>query len=415
MKLFAHQQRFIDKNPDRAMLVWETGTGKTVAACEWAKSKKRPAGRKLVACPKSIIGKWEKALKEWKVFYVDVVSRDEIKTIDLSKYQSLILDEGQDFASPLFDKKRPPSDRARVVYDWVKTHENGHILILTATPVRSTPWNIHTLGAYLRIFWDIREFRDEFFYLTDLYGHMHYEKVKGWQKLIRPYVESISDIVLMQDCVDVPQETHQVINIDWSKKHEEELKAQYLEPAAEWHARHRMENGDTKYKRLEDICDGYRKVIVVCFYRDQIDEYAKKLSKERLVFVLHGGVKDQDKVIQDAQDADDCIFIIQASMGSGFDADKFSVVVFASMSFRYVDYVQMKGRVKRIHNLHDVTFIHLLAGKCDRAVYDTIQNNKDFDVHDYLKRTPGSPKEKEKERAERDPDSFGVVPLAPPF
>jgi len=397
------------------MLVWETGTGKTVAACEWLKSEKRPKGPKLVACPKSIIGKWKDALKEWGVKDATVVSRDDVKKIDLSLYTSQVLDEAQDFASPLFEKKRAPSARAAAIYNNIKKNRDTHILLLTATPVRSTPWNIHTLAAYLRVFWELYDFRNEFFYLTDLYGHLHYEKRGGWQTKIRPYIESIADIVLLEECTDVPIETHQVEKIEWTKEDEKALKDQYLEPAAEWHARHRAENGKKKLDKVEEICDGYRKVIVVCYYREQIAEYEKKLGNDRQVFVLHGGVKDQDAVIKAAQEADDCIFIIQASMGSGFDADKFSVVLFASMSFRYVDYVQMKGRVKRIHNLHPVTFIHLLAGKCDRAIYKTIQANKDFDVHDYLKRAPGATEDEEEERAGRDSEDFGVVPLAPPF
>jgi hypothetical protein len=130
--------------------------------------------------------------------------------------------------------------------------------------------------------------------------------------------------------------------------------------------------------------DGYRKVIVVAYYREQIDDYVARIGDNRQVFVLTGSVKNQDAVIQDAREADDCVFIIQAQMGAGFDAGEFSVVIFASMSFRYVDYVQMKGRVKRINNLHENTFIYLLGGKNDQAVYNSIQQNKDFDVHDYL-------------------------------
>lgn len=73
-------------------------------------------------------------------------------------------------------------------------------------------------------------------------------------------------------------------------------------------------------------------------------------------------------------------------MGAGFDASEFSIVIFASLSFKYVDYVQMKGRVKRINNLHENHFIHILAGKCDEAVYTAIMKGTDFDVH-YVSQT----------------------------
>lgn len=340
----------------------------------------------LIVCPKAIVGKWEVDIKEWNV-KARVITRDEIKGLndkELDTYQAIVLDEAQDFASPLFDGKR--SKRAEVVYNYVKRNKYAHVLLLSATPVRSTPWNIHTLACFLGKYWDVKDFRSKFFYLTDMFGVMHWEKRKGWQKTIRPFIEEISDIVLMEECIDVPIQHNQVVEIPWTKQQEAELAQQmYEEPSAEWHSRHRMENGKEKMEKLEKITNGYRKTIVVCHYRSQIDEYSKYLeSKGRLVFTLHGGTKDQHEVIEEAKSSDDCVFIVQAQMGAGFDASEFSIVIFASMSFRYVDYVQMKGRVKRINNLHENTFIHLIGGECDQAVYDTIQENRDFDVHDYM-------------------------------
>lgn len=379
--LYAHQQKFLDKNPDRALLVWETGTGKTVAACEWL--KKRPKLPALIVCPKGIVEKWRRDLVT-EGATAHVVSRDTVKVMDISKYRAIVLDEAQDFASPLFSKAR--SARATKIYNHIKDFPETNVLLLTATPIRSTPWNIHTLAVYIGKFWPVRDFRNTFEHMTDKYGRMHYELNKGWQKAVRPYTESIADIVLMKDCVDVPVQHSQVVRLPWSPKQENALGEQYLEAAAEWHARHRAENGVEKLTELKKILDGYRKAIVVCHYTSQIAEYAAELGKDRTVYVLQGATKDQDQVIQDAREADDCVFIIQASMGAGFDAAEFSVVIFASMSFKYVDYVQMKGRVKRINNLHENLFIHMLGGKCDEAVYGAIQKNKDFDVHDYLAR-----------------------------
>lgn len=383
MELYKHQQRFITKNPDKALLVWETGTGKTIVACEWIKL--RVPVKTVVICPKAIIKKWQRDLKESGAV-ADVFSRDQIKKEDIKGYGCIVIDEAQDFASPLFNKDR--SERATIIYKRLRENPRINILLLTATPVRSTPWNIHTLAVYIGIFWDIQNFQRDFFYFTDMFGRFHWEKKNGWQKQIRPLVEEIADIVLMSDCVDVPKQHHQVQEIPWTKDQEDLLKGQgYQEPIQAWHARHRAENGHKKFKELEKIVNGYRKVIVVCHYRAQIEDYEKRLSSSRLVYTLTGDTKDQDKVIQEAREADDCIFIIQAQMGAGFDAGEFSVVVFASMSFRYVDYVQMKGRVKRINNLHENTFIHLLNGKNDVAIYDTIQQNKDFDVHEYINKS----------------------------
>lgn len=376
---YLHQQRFINKNPNRALLVWEGGLGKTYAGCLWL--KKREDINALVVCPKAIISKWKRDLIQEGI-KADVCSRDDIKKIELKNYGALVIDEAQDHASEIFGKGR--SQRTTALYNYVRQHPKAHILLLTATPVRSTPWNIHTLAVYLGVFWEPKKFREEFFHLTDIFGRLHYEKNKDWRTKIRPYIESIADIVLMSDVVDVPIQHEKIIPVKWTKAQEKTLDQQYLEPSAEWHARHRAENGKEKFNALKEITDKYRKAIVVCYYTEQLRQYAEWIGEDRQVFVLSGSTKDQDKVIADAQASDDCIFLVQASMGAGFDADKFSVVVFASMSFKYIDHAQMKFRVKRIHNLHENTFIYLLGGKCDNAVYDSILAGKDFDPMEYL-------------------------------
>ena len=144
-----------------------------------------------------------------------------------------------------------------------------------------------------------------------------------------------------------------------------------------------MEQGDRKLEALKELVTGYRKAIVVCYYTSQIEEYAKELSKERQVYVLQGATKDQDAVISAAREADDCVFLLQASMGAGFDATEFSVMIFASQSFKFVDDVQARGRILRMHDLHENEYIYLLGGKCDEAVYKTIQAGHDFHPPSY--------------------------------
>lgn len=400
-KLYPHQQRFIDKNPNRAMLVWEMQTGKTLAGCEWIKLRQKT--KILVACPKSIIKKWKRELKEAGA-KADVVSRDEIKKIDLKNYGGLVLDEAQDFFSPAFTKQR--SARTTAVYNYIKHHPKAHILLLSATPIRSTSWNCHTAACFLGIFWDVKKFRDKFFYMTDMFGRYHYEPKKTWRKDIRPYLESISDIVLAKDVVEIPKKEHEVIKISWTKQQEDNLKKKYLEPVQEFNERRRAEQSYEKWKKIKEIIDGYRKVILIVYFREQIDDYVKRIGSDRQVFVLHGGVKDQDKVIEDAKASDDCVFIVQASMGAGFSASEFSVMIYASMSFKYVDFIQSSGRMNSIANLHPNKYIYLLGGKTDLAVYKAILAGNDFNPHSYMleytddERATGTPTIKEKERSQ---------------
>ncbi len=380
--LYKHQERFLKSNPDRALLLWEMQTGKSRAACEWLKL--RPRRKAIVICPKAIVEKWKRELKEWGA-KADVISMSQLHKTNFNDYQTLILDEAQHFASPLFTAGR--SKRTESIYTFVRKNPDAHILLCTATPIRSTPWNAQTLGTFIGHYWDWRQFRKTFFYFTDIFGRWHWEPKSDWRVQIRPYIERISDIVLFSDCIDVPTDPEpQVIKLPWTPDDEKMLSMEYMEPSKEWHARHRAEQGRKKYEKIMEIMDGYRKAIIVCYYTEQIDKYVEWIGKERQVFVLDGRTKDQDATIEAAKKADDAIFLIQASMGAGFSASEFSVVIFASMSFRFVDYVQMTGRVKVINNLHKNTFYFLLGGKNDQAVYTQVMKGLDFHPPAYMLR-----------------------------
>ncbi len=379
-KLYQHQIRYLnDRNFDRDLIVHETGTGKSVIAICWIKL--RPKMKVLIACPKAIKEKWRRDLIEWDV-EADIVSRDEIKKTDLKNYGAIVLDEAQDFFSPAFTKQR--SARTTVVYEYLRSHPSAHVLLLSATPIRSSAYNLHTAACFLGTLWPVKAFTNKFFHMSTLFGRYHYEPNKTWRKDIRPYLESISDIVLAKEVADIPKQDHRVIHIAWTKQQEQSLKGKYLEPVAEFNERRRAEQGVYKWNKLKELIDGYRKVIVVVYFRDQIDDYVKRLGNDRQVFVLHGDTKDQNEVIEQAKQADDAVFFLQASLAAGFDASEFSVMIFASMSYKYVDYVQSQGRIRRINNLHENSYIYLLAGRTDNAVFKTVLAGNDFNPHHYM-------------------------------
>ena len=81
MKLYKHQQNFIDKNPDKALLVWDTGTGKSLTAIHWL--LKRKSKKSLLICPKNIVKKWERELKEHDLQDVDILTYQTLPTQSL--------------------------------------------------------------------------------------------------------------------------------------------------------------------------------------------------------------------------------------------------------------------------------------------------------------------------------------------
>lgn len=407
--LYDWQKDFLNNHDkDRVLLCAEAGTGKTIAGICWMKLRSKV--KTLVIAPRSTVKKWREELDKWGV-KADVISTDYIKKTDLRNYGALVVDECQNFCSALFDKTR--SYRSTILYNHIRQHPNVHVFLASATPIRSKPENLHTLLCYLGVYWDRKKFRDEFLHLTNKFGRIHYEPNSDWRKKIRPYLEKHAHIVLMSDCVDVPVHEYKVINIKWTKKQENELKKQqYEEPAKEWHTRHRLEQGDNKWKEVQKILDGNRKVVLVCFYLDQIEDYRKRIGDNRQVFVLTGSTKDQGQVVTDANESGDCVLLIQAGLGQGFDLDKFSVQIFASMSFAFVHLIQMEARINRIHNLHPNQYIYLLGGKNDESVYKQLKKGFDFHPPAYYNdsngRTTGITEDIKKGRSEGNPESVGV-------
>ena len=111
---------------------------------------------------------------------------------------------------------------------------------------------------------------------------------------------------------------------------------------------------------------------------DLLSAFGKMLEKDRQTYVVYGGTKGQEEILKEANEVDECFLVVQASLGIGWDANTFSCVIFTSMSYKVRDFVQFKGRVRRINDLHPVHYYYLHGGRCDKQVYKTIQAGRDF-------------------------------------
>jgi superfamily II DNA or RNA helicase len=369
MKLLQHQIKYAKGYPDKGFLVHEGGSGKSVCACVWLHDGRDKDA--LVVCPKKIVGKWQNELKKWGT-KATVVSKEEFKKLPVKLWSAKVIDEADEFASPLFVAKKR-SQLSTALYELTKAYPDIPTLLLTATPIRSNPWNLHTLLVFLGKYIDWKEWREAFFNLERMpyLPRPAYIPKPDWRKHIREVLEKYADIVLLKDCVDeLPPITEEKIKVE-TPKYIKSLDAKAFFDEHRWEQQNKVEH-------ILEVGKEYRKVLVVAYYREQLDILEKELKKDRQTFVIHGGVKNQEEVIKQAQESDECFFLCQASIGAGFDADSFSCVVFASMSYAVRDFIQMRFRVRRIHNLHPVKYYYLIGGRCDKAVLNNIEKGKDF-------------------------------------
>ena len=369
MLLFKHQEKYAKGYPNKELVVHEGGTGKTICACVWLKDGRDKDA--LVVCPKRVVEKWHEALTAWGT-KATVLSKEQFKKTPLKIWSALVIDEADEFASPLFGRGR--SQLATTLYRLVSKSPSRPILLLTATPIRSTPWNLHTLLVFLGVYIDWKLWRARFFSLErrPFLPRPTWLPKKEWRKMIRPTLEKYSDIVLLKDCVgSLPAVKEVTIKTKPRRKLIEEPWD------VNFYDKHRIEQ-DNKVDSILEISRSYRKVLVVAYYVEQVEQLEEELSNRRQTFAVHGKTIKQEQVLKEANESDECFLIVQASLGAGFDADSFSCVVFASMSFKARDFVQMKYRVRRIHNLHPVVYYYLIGGICDAKVKQTIELGRDF-------------------------------------
>lgn len=373
MKPYPYQQKFIDENPRKALLAWEMRVGKSLPAAIWIDHPCR-AGNTYIITPKQ-------NKKDWLAFgtKATVLTKEEFKKARITNPTALVIDELHYFGSPLFIKGR--SQLSTALYNLIKNNPTVDVLGLTGTPVRQDAWSLHSLLCYIGVYYDWKQWRNKFFelkYMPFLTRPAYFPR-SDWRTNIRPYIEKHCNILSLKDVVEyLPPITPVMVEIKQPK---------YVLPKDEivtWTHEHLHEQ-QNKYKEILKL--DYRKILVVAHYTAQIDELAKILSKEKPVYILDGRTKDADKTKREAQEADDCYFIVQSSMGFAFDAWMFGAMVFASMSHSVLNHTQMAGRLRNTAHLKPYNIYYLLGGRWDKRILACIEAGKDFNPHLYDRST----------------------------
>ena len=211
----------------------------------------------------------------------------------------------------------------------------------------------------------------------------------------------------LNDFFDVPEQTHKTVEIELSgeqKRAMRELSFSEADPLVRRARLRTIENGVLYGKKIEEL-EGktdkmtsetklfkskkidyilerameFPKLLIFANYTAQINEIAKALRKEEYtVSTLTGQTKDRTfiKTVNDSPDPH--IIIAQSSISSGYELPSFPCVIYASKSWRYVDYEQSMGRVLRANHLKKNLYIHLVVKGCDGDCHDTIMSGQDF-------------------------------------
>lgn len=391
IRLYNHQRRLVDANPERCLLAHGTGTGKTITSLALCAKNNATA---LIVVPKPVKRKWEKAVKTMGV-QADVMTRDrfriDIKDIPLNKYDTLIIDEvHHGFASM-------QAQLHKKALWFIKASNITYVWLLTATPYTSSYWSVYAIAKLLGYRWNYQEFRNRFFF-EQWFGRRSVWQPRGdKQQEIAELVKKIGDTVSLQECADVPEQTIDTEYFEKTaeqKRAEKEVLVNESNPLVRTTKYHQIASGvqkgneftpnqtfkSTKNDRIIEYCERMNKVVVFSRYNQHLQVLKEQLDKKKIsCAIINGAESDKETIIEQANNADRFVLLINAACAEGYELPTFDFTIFASLSYSFVSYQQALGRTLRINRLKKNYYLIMLTeDSVDEAVWDSVRRKEEF-------------------------------------
>jgi superfamily II DNA or RNA helicase len=385
--LYNHQKTLLDKNPDKHLLAWECGTGKTLASLKIAEKNQTSL---LVITPKLLKENWQRALIDYPFEY-KLLTKEEFKkeAPTLEKYEAVIIDEAHHFAGI---KSKLSKNMAK----YLKIHNIKYRWLLTATPFLSTPWNIYTLANLLGCNINYYSFKNKFFNDVRMGNRLVPVVKKGSDEILKRMILEIGSTIKLDACADIPPQTYETEFFDTTPAQVKAIK-NLKEPIhiTKWTKTHQIMGGtlkgdgytedliigSPKLDRLKELIIENPKSIVVCRYKNEIEYLKKELSSITDVEIMTGDTTNRDEIIQSLKNKDNYCFIVVAQCSEGWEIPECPTMIFYSYDFSLKNKVQMEGRIHRINNLKKNLYISLvIKDSIDEDVYECIQNKMDFQI-----------------------------------
>jgi SNF2 family DNA or RNA helicase len=413
--LYDHQKRIIGDNPLWTGIFHGTGGAKTRTALELAE------GSTLVIVPKQqrLDQTWEQNRSRFGITTdITVVSKEDFRR-DWQSYPSyvtIIVDEAHTFFGVTPDTRQErgilipkTSQLFDALRSFTKKYPPKRFYLCTATPV-SKPMQLWAIGTLLGKEWDFFRFREKY-YLQRKMGFRTIWLPKNTIALKEKLVEVIKGLGYtgkLADWFDVPEQTHKSVYFELTDHQHEmmrEVKSEEADPMALRSKMRTIENGciynmgvvsvnkdidrmvrkqtiieSNKIPYILERAEEFPKMLIFANYLAQVEAICRALAKEGYkVLALTGSTPNRNKVVSTAEESDACIVVAQCGISSGYELKSFNCVIFASKSYKFLDYEQGLGRVLRADALKKNLYIHLVVRDgMDEACHDTIMEGKDF-------------------------------------
>lgn len=413
--LYDHQKKIITEDKKKCGLFLGTGSSKTRTALELAE------GPTLVICPKQQRDDktWERENDKWGTKVdLKVVSKEDLRSgwEKLPRFETVIIDECHNNlgVSPSYvQRKGIQVPKASQIFEatksFLKRHNPKRLYLLSATPVPK-PMSMWAIGTLLGQNWDFYRFREIYYTEIRVGGLRRIWVPKSTEEAktrLATLVKKFGYTGGLNDFFDVPEQTHKVVEIELSGEQKRaviDITFSEADPLVRRARLRTIENGVLYGKKIEKI-DGrtdqmsnettifkshkidyildraleFPKLLIFANYTAQINEITRALRAEGYnVSTLTGATKDRTFIKKVNESSEPHIIVAQCAISSGYELPSFPCVIYASKSWRFVDYEQSLGRVLRANHLKKNLYIHLVVKGCDADCHKTIMSGQDF-------------------------------------
>lgn len=414
-KLYEHQKKIIKENKLKCGLFLGTGASKTRTALELAE------GMTLVICPKQQREDktWQRENKKWGTGKkLTVISKEDLRRDweSLPPFKTVIIDECHNNfgVMPAYVQRHnvqipKTSQIFEATQKYLQKYPPKRLYLLSATPVPK-PMAMWAIGRLLGQDWDFGRFRETYYTEIRIGGTRRIwlpKKNDAIRERLAQLVKKFGYTGGLNDFFDVPEQTHKEVEIELSseqKKAVAEMSFMEADPLVRRARLRTIENGVLYGKKVEELGGKtdqmsnetkifkshkidyileraleFPKLLIFANYTAQILEIEKALKAEGYtVSTLTGSTKNRGLLIQEAEQSKNHIVIAQSSISSGYELPSFPCVIYASKSWRYVDYEQSLGRVLRANHLKKNLYIHLVVKGVDLDCHKAIMSGVDF-------------------------------------
>lgn len=399
-KLRPHQAKAVAESPDKWGFWFRQRVGKTAASIRFMSARAKHC---LIIVPKSLKNQWIREVEAWNnsktVFYV--ISKEDARLnknipdqIDACIWDEIHL-AGANYKSQTY----------KAVEKLLIVNNTRFVLLLSGTPYTG-PWSVYSYGKLLGKDWKWFDWKNHFFFDMKFCHcktpcrHRKIPKPRaGKDGELQTILRRIGTVIDLKDVADITDDVDIVEEFCLNK-----IQTALIEdafdplPIVRLGAQHQLEQGVRKAgpydeginiqvdkdKRLVELVAAENKVVVVCKYLNQIAKYEKLFAKlKRPIFTISGQVKEQaGDVALRAESSQSAIVIIQADCCTGYSLQSFDLMIFASMSYSFVSFDQMKSRLKNMDKNTACEYVYLLTqgDSMDKAVYDCVSKKQDFSV-----------------------------------